>query len=163
MKRLVVVLALVGASGVVWAGFRRQSSAFCTPKFSTYWYSMTVSQGLISTGLGDQLFYCPLLDDSKFGRGPPAPPPAPAMLSYVNVHVNDTNAGAGRNVTAFACIQYWGSIGSACGTSSATPPGTGTATLTPGVTQWTTFPADFAYLEITVCPNCQIYGYFAGT
>ena len=154
MKRLLLVLALVGASGVVWAGFRRQSAAFCSPLFNTNWYEMTNNRGLISRGLGDQRFFCPVLDDSKFGRN---------TLTFVNVHVNDTNAGPGRSVTASACIQFFGSFGLACGTSSGTPSGTGTATLTPSVSQWTSFTAEFAYLEITVCPDCQVYGYFPGT
>lgn len=153
MKRIVATFVLVGVSSAVWAGWRRHSAAFCAPQYETDWYEMTTNRGLIAKGLGDGHFFCPVLDDSKFAR---------TSLAYVNVHVNDTNTAAGRNVSVVACVTYYGSLGSACGNAASTT-SVGPATLNPDISKWIAFPADFAFLHVTVCPNCQLYGYFPGT
>jgi hypothetical protein len=149
--------AVLAVAGSAVAGFRRQHASFCMPVRNSDWYEMTAGSGLQTKGIWDVRFLCPLLDDSKIDRG---------TIAYVNVHVNDTNRGAGRAVRVKACVQYWPMIGSWCGNEVSTTTD-GPAVLQPNVDFWhntnTSSLGDFAYIDVTLCQDCKLYGYFAGT
>jgi hypothetical protein len=152
MKTRFVVIPMMLAAAVCFAGFRRQSAAFCVTESDLAWFQMTPGNGLVWKGIGNGKFYCPLLDDSKFNRN---------TLSTVNVHVNDTNPSLA--VTATLCAQVWWSTGSICGNTSASTTTQGPATLVLGAAPWTADVGNFAYVDLSVCSNCEVYGFFSGT
>lgn len=146
--RRVMLFAVLLSSSLSLSAWKRQSAFFCQPaQNSTDFEAMPL--GLVSRGV--QIFRCPLFDDGELNR---------TTITNLNVHVaRPSFGGSSTPVSAGACIQFEAVDGSACGSisSSAT---VGTQTLFPGVSQWTAFPTDWAYVDVTLCDGCSISGFF---
>ena len=109
-------------------------------------FEVVPGSGMVARG-SSNMFRCPLFDDGELARN---------TIVGVNVHVIGVSF---RTTTANACIQFESVDGSACGTSSSLALN-GPGTLTPGTGQWSAFPSDWAYVDVNLCQDCGIAGYF---
>lgn len=148
-RRFLLLFAVVCSSTVALSAWKRQVGHFCQPQTNTTPFEVVPGWGMVVHG-SSQWFRCPLFDDGELAR-----------IAIVGVNVHVIAGGAGSTTTAEACIQFEGVDGAFCGTmSSATLPANTPGTLTPGTSMWAAFPGDWAYLDVNLCQECGIAGYF---
>lgn len=103
-----------------------------------------------SSSAQNQPLYCSIPDDTSMAKH---------QINTANAHVYHGSSTA--PVYAWACVDYWHSIGGGCGNwVSANSPGN-VVTLSPPRTYWSaTYASDFGYMYITTPQHSRLQGIY---
>jgi len=160
MTRISTALALLGVGFLVgWqgrvesalAGVTRMTGATCKRlDLTTYTSeSFNPTAGSSSGSLWGDV-YCVLEDDSSLV-------PRASILSVV---IDGRKSQPSSNVIAQACVKFYAATGFSCGASLIGPSAVGDFSISPSVTSWTTYPADFAYIYVSAPDDTSVRGYW---
>jgi hypothetical protein len=120
---------------------RRMYWAECAPAD----YSKIVSDsqagpafGVHETPGSDVTLYCAVQDDTAFPK---------TAVTGINVHGHDGSSNGAVNV--YACVDYYGSLGGACGVGATSGgPFTGDFTAQPSPSVWQSDGPDWGYVSV---------------
>lgn len=130
------------------AAWRRQHGSTCFQQnnLNASFYNETT--GLINNTGFQQTFICPYADDSFLPR---------TNVWTLNLH-GQKNTPSGQD-SAFACVKNWGWYGFQCGIGTTVTTNASWA-MALFADYWRSFPADFAYIKVTLQPGSGIFGFF---